>query len=349
MGRRDPYRAVSRGRSRRRAALLAGGLVAAGLAAWVIRGDSRRGPSPESDLDLPALFAFPHETPNASAPEDTRGIPVLCYHYFRPGLTPERILRVLAAVLLNMPTLPDKDFWSVTEPELERQMRFLAEEGFHTASLEELAAYRAGRIDLPERTVVLTVDDGDESFFTIAAPILRRYGHRATVFMLTGHAGDRNWNDIDFMTWDQLRALESSGVARIESHTHRMHTKVREGHGLVPRFLVECRDGTGAVSAASPLGRDLRASRDAIAHELGRESTSLSWPFGFGDADTDSLAAALGFRSIYTLRQARSLAGVDSSAIDDSGDAPRRTIGRYAITARTTLRAFRRLLVPEVP
>ncbi len=330
---------MSRGRPRfpRIAAGVAIALAALALFVW-IRWERRGGPSSESDLDLPALFSTSRDRALSEAALQP-GVPVLCYHYFRPGFNAERLARVLGAVLLSLPTIPDKDFWSVTAPEFERQMRYLRDEGYRTATLEELALHMEGRATLPPRSVVITIDDGDESIAEIAAPILREYGHRATLFMLTGHAGERNWNDIDFLDWSTLRALETSGALRVESHSHRMHTKVRRHGVTTPRFLVECRDNRGRVSADSPLGRDLGSSRAAIRRELQHDAEYLSWPFGFGDQDTDSLAASLGFRGIFTLRPVRSIAPGDSVEWD-----PRRTLGRFPITARTTFREFRRLV-----
>ncbi|HET9888036.1 MAG TPA: polysaccharide deacetylase family protein, partial [bacterium] len=268
--------------------------AALALFGW-IRWQMRSGPSPSSDLDVPGLFAEAHKIESTTADVRTPGIPVLCYHYFRPGLDFERLARVLGAVLLSMPTIPDNDFWSVSAPEFERQMRYLHEQGYTTATLAQLEEHLRGGAELPPKSVVLTVDDGDRSFREIAAPILQRYRQRATVFMLTGYSGTVGWNDLRFMDGSTLRQLERSGVARIESHTHRMHTKVRVAGKPVPRFLVENRDPHGDVSTLSPLGNDLQQSREWIREQLGHDPEFLSWPFGFGDAATDSIARVLGF------------------------------------------------------
>ena len=58
-----------------------------------------------------------------------------------------------------------------------------------------------------------------------------------------------------------------------------------------------------------------------------------------GDPGTDSLAAAIGYRGIFTLRPARSVAAQDSVDHD-----PRDTLGRFPVTARTTFPEFRRLV-----
>lgn len=332
---------------------LALALALVAVVAWLATSGSRWlrqgvGPNPAGDLDVPRLIASGEFGYEELSRTPKTGVPVLCYHYFREGLTPLRFLRVLGAVLLNMPTLPDKDYWTTPLPEFERQMRWLHEQGYRTISLDELSDWMDGRAPRPERAVVLTFDDGDESIARLAAPVLRRYGFHATVFLLTGRAGQTGWNDIDFVDWPELRALEAEGVFRVESHTHDMHTKLRLRGESVPRFLVSARDAAGRLSLESPLGADLEASRAAIRRELGREARYLAWPFGFGDGAVDSLAHRAGFRRLLTLNPQRNLRDFRSAMEEDPPDG----LGRYTVTARTSFRVFRLMVeggrdVPE--
>lgn len=312
--------------------LLAAVLVYSGLQRLRIDG----GPGPASDLDIPRLFVPTDLTVKDLERTPPTGVPVLCYHYFRPGLTPLRVARVLGAVLFAMPTLPDKDYWTVSLPEFERQMQWLHDQGYRTIGLDELCDWMDGKAPKPERAVVITIDDGDESIVTMAAPVLRRYGFRATVFLLTGRTGQQNWNEVDFASWDQLRALEREGLVHVESHTHDMHTKVRSNGELVPRFLVASVDRDGDVSVDSDLAHDLLESRDAIRTRLGHDAKYLAWPFGFGEAPTDSLAAELGFRRTLTLKPVRNDREAEAEDPEERPDG----LGRYAITARTSMRAF---------
>jgi len=316
------------------AGIVVTGVLLAAAARW-IRAEGL--PDPTSDLDVPALFTgreVGFEELSRTSPE---GVPVLCYHYFREGVTPLRMLRVLGAVLLSMPTLPDRDYWTTPLPEFERQMRWLHESGYRTIGLDELSDWMDGRAPRPQRAVVLTVDDGDESFVRLAAPVLRRYGFQATLFFLTGRAGEEGWNDLNFSDWPELRALEREGIVRVESHTHDMHTKVRVDGQPVPRFLIACRDADGRLSPDSPLAQDLVASRDAIRTHLGREARYLAWPFGFGEAAADSIAHAVGFRRILTLRPRRNVRDFRAPLQGEAPDG----LGRYTITARTSFRLFR--------
>ncbi|HMB67719.1 MAG TPA: polysaccharide deacetylase family protein, partial [bacterium] len=193
---------------------------------------------------------------------------------------------------------------------------------------------------IPEKAVVLTIDDGDVSLVEHAVPVLRRYGFRATLFMLTGRVGERDWNDLDLVDWDTLRRLEREGVLRVESHTHRLHTKRNVDGEPVPEFLLAARDEEGRLARDSRLVQDLQASRAVIRRELGHDVSFLAWPFGFGEAGVDSVAHSLGFERILTLRPERHTPDFERApgAPHDDG------LGRYAVTARTSLRLFRRMV-----
>ena len=103
----------------------------------------------------------------------------------------------------------------------EGQMRWLREKGFTTLDLDQFLAIRRDRAAPPPRPVVLTFDDGYESVYTLAWPVLRRLGLKATVFVAP-QPDDYTRNLVrgvdGFLSEDQMRELDRGGV-RIESHT----------------------------------------------------------------------------------------------------------------------------------
>lgn len=64
--------------------------------------------------------------------------------------------------------------------------------------------------------VSITFDDGWDSTYEDAFPILQRYNYPATLFVLTGSIGKYN----DYMNWDQVNVLSKHGKWEIGSHTH---------------------------------------------------------------------------------------------------------------------------------
>ena len=65
------------------------------------------------------------------------------------------------------------------------QMRFLAEAGYKTLTMSEFIAYKKGELAVPKKSVLITFDDGWKDNYVYAYPILREFGLRASIFLVT--------------------------------------------------------------------------------------------------------------------------------------------------------------------
>ncbi|NCC91678.1 MAG: hypothetical protein EOM10_00110 [Opitutae bacterium] len=145
-------------------------------------------------------------------------------------------------VMLHSVGAPDPAWtWShLTVPWrlFDRQLAVLRRFGYRSVFLDEyLDMARAGLIER-ERVVALTFDDGYLDNWVYAAPLLERHGFVGTVFMTTDfidpspnprprfnpdRPGETTLPRPGFLSWPEMRALEHSGVMRVESHA-RTHT-----------------------------------------------------------------------------------------------------------------------------
>ncbi len=170
------------------------------------------------------------------------------------------------------------------EPEpFEAQLRHLERNGYRTIDADTLLRHLSGEEPAPARAVMLTIDDGRKSVWTYGLPLLRRYGFRATVFLIPGYvpegrAADPNLDDVwagrvaagalgvrdpELMNWHEIRALHASGVIDLQSHT-RFHHRVPvasavEGflsprHRAAPFDLPVPSGCEGRLAAAGPAG-----------------------------------------------------------------------------------------------
>lgn len=102
----------------------------------------------------------------------------------------------------------------IPKEKFREQMKYLKDTGYTTLTLNELYNFLAYNKPVPDKSVVITFDDGYKDNYENAFPILKEFGFRATVFMITSSIN----NDKNFLTSSQLKQMDSYGID-IESHT----------------------------------------------------------------------------------------------------------------------------------
>lgn len=119
--------------------------------------------------------------------------------------------------------------WYVTVEQFAKQMDVLKAYGYQTVSLEDFLDYCDGVISPPERPIIITFDDGYQSFYDYAFPILAERDMQATNFILTGYTAETDderyantWNPDEPLTyhmiWPEVLALNNAGFS-IGSHS----------------------------------------------------------------------------------------------------------------------------------
>ena len=258
---------------------------------WTIR-DANDG----ADLQPGRPVVVPLRAPRPGGVEPGRyqTVPILCYHRF--GANPSRT--------------------TVTPANFAAQLDWLSDNDYHVVPLAQLVDWLAGRTALPPRAVVITIDDGYESAWRHALPLLRRHGFPATLFVYTDFIGAGGALD-----WAQLEELAASGLVDVQSHSksHRdliernpgetdtQYRQALEAEARVPQELLERRLHLAQRFYAYPYGDANELVLDTLARrhvELGVTVTAGGNPFWaqplllrrtmiFGEFDLAAFAARL--------------------------------------------------------
>lgn len=125
--------------------------------------------------------------------EKGQGVPVLMYHS-------------IACEEGNPVRVPEEKF--------KEQMKYLKDNGYTTLTLSELYDYLMKDTPIPEKSLVLTFDDGYVDNYKSAYPILKEYGFKGTVFVITSLID----KDDSYLTSEQIKEMQENGMD-IESHT----------------------------------------------------------------------------------------------------------------------------------
>src|SRR5579871_959490 len=147
----------------------------------------------------------------------------------------------------------------------------------------------------------ITVDDGEQSQFHNAAPLLAEHGFKATYFVTPGLIGTA----AKFLGWDDFRALQAAG-----------HSV--QSHGWSHKFLTFCSE--------AELAHELLASKQSLEDNLGSAVEEISVPGGRWDRRVFHACTAAGYRRVYV-----SLPWVETE-IDGV-----EVIGRFMVRRNTTI------------
>ncbi len=244
----------------------------------------------------------------------------------------------------------DPDQYAVSTGNLVDQFTWLRDNGYRPVSIGEIIAARRGETSLPPKAVLLTFDDGLTSVYTRIYPLLKLFDYPAVVSVVTSWIesdaivtyADKKLRRDDFLTWDQLREMQGSGLIEIASHSHALHEGVRgnpQGN-LQPAAITRLYDGATYESEAAYRERvrqDLATSVRLITDRTGRAPRVITWPYGAVNDIAESLAAEQGMEVSLTLNT-------------KSVSTPERlSIGRYLTIANPGLTEFSFEMSGNVP
>ena len=103
---------------------------------------------------------------------------------------------------------------SISTELFEEHLMYLKQNNYTVLTLGKALQRLHSPKPLPEKTAVLTMDDGYKSIKNHALPLLEKYGYQATIFVATSHVGGNN-----YLSWEELQALREKGF-EIGNHSH---------------------------------------------------------------------------------------------------------------------------------
>lgn len=171
---------------------------------------------------------------------DQAKVPILIYHHVRE--------------VKSTDSLNDQTF--IVAPEnFKQQMEYLGDNGFTPISFGNLVDYFSGDFLLPEKPIIISLDDGVINHYENAWPILKDNNLTATFFIFPNPIG----KSPNYMNWEQLQELVGANM-EIGSH------------GWYHLYLDKI--------SPTELNKELVESKAVLEQRLGIKVRSLAYPFG---------------------------------------------------------------------
>lgn len=232
------------------------------------------------------------------------GIPVLMYHHLLPQ-------KDIVGIFQNNDLV-------VSVENFRAQMDYLKDNGYQCISLARLERYINGEELVPEKSVVITFDDGYLSNYQYAYPILKEHGFTGVIFTLTSYieAEHQEFDPkrLQYLSWEDIEAMKD--IFTFASHTDNMHKLDASGKGVL------------RSASADQLISDLSVSRRRLNH-----TPYFSYPYGhYSDLAKDILKRH-GVKLAFTATEGMVKIGDDAM-----------TLNRWNVARHQSLDKFRQML-----
>ncbi len=191
----------------------------------------------------------------------------------------------------------------LSEADFRSQVLWLKHAGWRGMSVSEALALKTQ--DADRSSLAFTFDDGCESDFVMAAPILREAGYNATFYVTAGFIGQPG-----YMSPTQIRELSLDFEVGCHAMTH--------------AYLTDLDD--------SGLRREISQSKTQLEQILGKPVEHFSCPGGRYNAHAIQVARDAGYRSVATSRIHGNTQTTDSFSL-----------GRVPVLRQTGLPAFQKI------
>lgn len=204
--------------------------------------------------------------------------------------------------------IPD---YAVTTQQFELHLDWLQKNGYHFINIDQLIKASAGHYRLPTKPVLLTVDDGYQSFYQYAYPIIQARKIPVVLSVVGSWLEPKANTQVQFgdgeiareklLSWNELKSMQDSGLVEIGSHSYNLHRGVignpqgnSEPAAITRMYDPKHKSYESDRAYADRIYQDLKKNNALLnAHGL-RSPRVMVWPYGRYNLQTVEIAKKLG-------------------------------------------------------
>ncbi|ULL16176.1 polysaccharide deacetylase family protein [Paenibacillus sp. H1-7] len=194
--------------------------------------------------------------------------------------------------------------YTISPERLRDHLEALKANQFNVITTEQFVAFLKDGKPVPPNAVVITFDDGYESYYRYAYPELKKQGMPATNFLIVKSVGDRS-AETPFMTWDEVKQMAKDGFD-FYSHTYDAHGFGVDAKGkqLSPLTHPNWSDALGRMETeeeySSRVLNDLTQAETILRQQLGNKLSILCLPHGRYTQSLIDIGNKAGIHYYYT-------------------------------------------------
>ncbi len=206
--------------------------------------------------------------------------------------------------------------YAVTPEHFEEQVLWLIKSGYHFISIDDILKYRKMKKPLPTKAVLMTFDDGYQSVYANAYPIIKKYKIPIVIALVGSWMEAKEIVDFDghkiarskFLSQQELREMVNSGLVEIGSHTYFLHKGITgnpQGNMqpavITRQWLIDKKVYEDEKAYQERISDDLAKNNAFIKRYTGQTPRVMVWPYGYYNKEVRIIAERLGMPIGLTL------------------------------------------------
>ena len=219
-------------------------------------------------------------------PKTVFGVPVLMYHEF---VTQEDLDSGIAF-----------DEYAIYAHEFEHDLQWLQENGYTTITVRELVQHLNGQGEMPEKPVILTIDDGKFGVYKNAFQLLQKYNMKAVLAVIGTeiHAASeapelRSESPAPYCTWAELAEMSASGHVEIASHSYGFHVYQHDG-----RIGADCGESDNMADFRMDAYKDFRTLQNCLKNSGIPATVTFAYPYSVRSIPADEVWLQCGYQML---------------------------------------------------
>lgn len=208
--------------------------------------------------------------------------------------------------------------YAVTTQQFTEHVDWLQKNGFHFITVDQLIRAHQGKAALPTKPVLLTVDDGYQSFYQNAYPVIKAKKIPVVLAVVGSWLEPKAGQKVDFsgeeiprdkiLSWGELKEMQDSGFVEIASHSYHLHRGITgnpQGNSepaATTRFYdVKTKTYENDSQYQARIYNDLKKNNQLLKEHGIRSPRIMVWPYGRYNMQTVQIAKKLGMPITITL------------------------------------------------
>lgn len=182
----------------------------------------------------------------------------------------------------------------ITPEQFEDDLIYIKQKGYTTITMTQLINHQLKGEKLPEKPIIISFDDGYESTYAYAFPLLKKYDMCAVVSVVGSYA-DRYTEFEDHhlgyshMNWSQIKEMSQTKYVEIQNHTYDMHKQSGE------RIATKRKYGESEEEYSIALKEDIGKMQESIYNNTGFMPNTFTYPFGSNSDLSKKIIKEMGF------------------------------------------------------